>query len=353
MPKPPPKPSSRSWFPTLLRAAVVLSLALSIGLSLALRFDRQPHEWIELLRYVPYLAWLLPASAVFLASWWLGWGWRLAAALAPALIATAVMAPAWGQPDSGSGALRLMTYNIKSYLADEHVGGFDLLGLEIAQHDADVIVMQDADEFTQADSVMPAPLVAAFRGRQIVKQGEFMIASRLPLRGCRTPQMPGKHETPHRYLRCTVTVDGRAVDIVTTHFLSPRSGLNATRHDRLGGLEEWHINLAARLRQSQSLARDLAQQPNPLVVAGDLNAPEASPVVRHLLDTGLRDAFSSAGSGYGFTHGHSLRPYLSFLRIDHILVSPDIGVREVFTGGSAGSAHRPVIADLLVQRQPR
>jgi endonuclease/exonuclease/phosphatase (EEP) superfamily protein YafD len=349
-----PTPSSRPWLSKLLRAAVVLSLALSIGLSLAFRFDRQPHEVIELLRYVPYLAWLLPAGAVFLASWWLGWGWRLAAALSPILIATGVMDPAWGQADNGSGHLRLMTYNVKSYIADEQVGGFDLLGMEIAQHDADVIVMQDADEFTKPDSVMPPPMVAALRGRQIVKRSEYMIASRLPLRNCSTPPMPGKHEAyPQFYLRCTVQVDGRDIDIVTVHFLSPRSGLNATRHDRLGGLEEWHINLSARVRQSQSLARDLARQPNPVVLAGDLNAPEASPVVRNLLDAGLRDAFSSAGSGYGFTHGHSLRPYLSFLRIDHILVSPDIGVREVFAGGSAGSAHRPVIADLLVKRQPR
>ena len=347
-----PTPSSRSWFHTLLRAAVVLSLAASLGLSLAFRLDRQPRELIELLRYVPYLAWLLPAGVVFLASWWLGWGWRIAAALSPALIATAVMDPAWGQPDSGSGALRLMTYNIKSYLAEEHVGGFDLLGMEIAQHDADVIVMQDADEFTKPDAVMPPPMVAALRGRQIVKRGEYMIASRLPLRGCVTPPIPGKHQTPHFYLRCTVKVEGRDIDIVTVHFLSPRSGLNATRHDRLGGLDEWHVNLSARLRQSQSLARDLARQPNPLIVAGDLNAPETSPVLRNLLDAGLRDAFSSAGSGYGFTHGHSLRPYISFLRIDHILVSPDIGVREAFAGGSAGSAHRPVIADLLVKRLP-
>lgn len=348
-----PSPS-RSWMTTLLRAAVLLSLLASAGLSLAFTLDRGPNAWIELLRYVPYLAWLAPALVVFLASWGLGWRWRAAAALSPLLIVGVVMGPVWGSPDNGSGRLRLMTYNIKSYLADEQVGGFDLLGLEIAHHDADVIVMQDADEFTKPDAVMPAPMVAALRGRQIVKRSEYMIASRLPLRNCSTPPMPGKHEAyPQFYLRCTVQVDGRDIDIVTVHFLSPRSGLNATRHDRLGGLEEWHINLSARVRQSQSIARDLARQPNPVVLAGDLNAPEASPVVRNLLDVGLRDAFSSAGSGYGFTHGHSLRPYISFLRIDHVLVSPDIGVRDAFAGGREGSAHRPVVADLLVKRLPQ
>jgi endonuclease/exonuclease/phosphatase (EEP) superfamily protein YafD len=84
-----------------------------------------------------------------------------------------------------------------------------------------------------------------------------------------------------------------------------------------------------------------------VIVAGDLNAPAQSLVVRTLLDSGLRDAFSSASWGYGYTHGHSLRPHLfSTIRIDHILVSPEIGVADCFVGGKAGSEHRPVIADL-------
>jgi endonuclease/exonuclease/phosphatase (EEP) superfamily protein YafD len=45
---------------------------------------------------------------------------------------------------------------------------------------------------------------------------------------------------------------------------------------------------------------------------------------------------------------------ISFLRIDHILVSPEIGVVDAFAGGKEGSEHRPVIADLLLRRdEPR
>ncbi len=73
-------------------------------------------------------------------------------------------------------------------------------------------------------------------------------------------------------------------------------------------------------------------------------------VVRNLLYTGLRDAFSSAAFGYGYTHGHSLRFGLSFNRIDHILVSDDIGVGDAIVGGRKGSEHRPVIADLWLKR---
>ena len=66
------------------------------------------------------------------------------------------------------------------------------------------------------------------------------------------------------------------------------------------------------------------------------------------IDQGFRDAFSSAGWGYGFTHGHSLRPHFSTTRIDHILVSHELGVADCFVGGKEGSDHRPVIADLWI-----
>jgi endonuclease/exonuclease/phosphatase (EEP) superfamily protein YafD len=84
-------------------------------------------------------------------------------------------------------------------------------------------------------------------------------------------------------------------------------------------------------------------------VAGDLNAPDSSVVVRSLLDTGLRDAFATAGMGYGYTWGHTLRPGVSFLRLDHILVGPEFGVADCFVGGAQASAHRPVIADLFLR----
>ena len=64
----------------------------------------------------------------------------------------------------------------------------------------------------------------------------------------------------------------------------------------------------------------------------------------------LRDAFAAGGRGYGHTHGHSLKPRFSFLRIDHILVSPSLGVRNCYVGSQYASQHRPVIADLLVRR---
>jgi endonuclease/exonuclease/phosphatase (EEP) superfamily protein YafD len=82
-----------------------------------------------------------------------------------------------------------------------------------------------------------------------------------------------------------------------------------------------------------------------------LTAPDASAAIQALLAIGLRDAFATAGRGWGHTYGHRLRPRFSFLRIDHILVSDDVTVVRAFTGGEEASDHRPVIADLRLPQR--
>ena len=106
-----------------------------------------------------------------------------------------------------------------------------------------------------------------------------------------------------------------------------------------------------RFIQARKLAGDLTGNPRPMILAGDLNAPDSSPVIEALREIGLRDSFATAGLGYGYTYGHSLRTRFSFLRIDHVMVSPQIGVKESVVGGSEASAHRPVIADLWLKRE--
>ena len=92
--------------------------------------------------------------------------------------------------------------------------------------------------------------------------------------------------------------------------------------------------------------RKTAASAHPLVLGGDLNAPDASATMQALFAIGLRDAFATAGRGWGHTYGHRMRPRFSFLRIDHVLVSDDVEVVRAFTGGKDASDHRPVIADL-------
>ena len=307
--------------------------------------------WLELLQYLPFPGFLVPALVAFGLSFWLGRAWRWAAALALVLVLTVLMGAVFGRADTGSGHVRMMTYNIKAYLAGHEAGAFAPLAWEVLEQDPDILVMQDAERLTERREEAPDTASPIFKGRQVFAFGQYIVVSRFPLRDCQVGKIPYRGED-HTYVRCIVTAHGVDVDLVTVHFKSPRDGLNATRFERTDGVGEWQQNFDDRLSQASRLAADMSQRRRPLILAGDLNAPESSPVVRHLLERGLRDAFSSAGWGYGYTHGHALKLRFSFLRIDHILVSPEIGVTDSFAGGKDASEHRPVIADLLLQREP-
>ena len=98
----------------------------------------------------------------------------------------------------------------------------------------------------------------------------------------------------------------------------------------------------------------LQTEQGPVIVAGDLNAPEASLVCATLKEAGLRDAFSEGGTGYGYTYGHLLfknrLPWLriSWMRIDHIMLNSRFSAQRCWTGSGQASDHRPVIADLVL-----
>ena len=343
----------------LARVAVVGATLPAVALALGYQWELAGSWWLELLQYMPWPVVLLPALAAFVLAFLLRPVWRLAAALGLGLVLTVVMGLALNRGDAGAGRVRFMTYNIKSYLAKQQPGAFDLLAQEVARHDPDILVMQDAGELAALRHRQPELAATVFAGRSVYAHSQYVVASRYPLRDCHAGDLSFR-DSVYDYVRCTVTAQGVDIDVVTAHFVSPRQGLAATRRDPAEGIDDWEQNFNDRLAQSRRLAADLGHRADPtraLIVAGDLNAPETSPVIRTLLTQGLRDAFSAGGRGYGYTHGHSLKMrsalFSSFLRIDHILVSPGIGVADCFAGGAQASEHRPVVADLLLQRAAR
>ena len=335
---------------------MVATTVPAVLLALGYQWELAGSWWLELLQYMPWPVYLLPTLAAFVASFLLSPVWRLAAALGLGLVLTVVMGLALNRGDAGSEPVRFMTYNIKAYLAEHQPGAFDLIAQEVARHDPDILVMQDAGQLTQLRQRQPGLAASVFAGRSVYAHSQYIVASRFPLRDCRAGDLSFRGRG-YDYVRCTVTAHGIEIDLVTAHFVSPRQGLAATRRDPAEGIDDWEQNFNDRLAQAQRLAAELPRGPRPLIVAGDLNAPETSPVIRTLLAHGLRDAFSAGGSGYGYTHGHSLKMrsalFTSFLRIDHVLVSPGIGVADCFAGGAHASEHRPVVADLLLQRAAR
>jgi endonuclease/exonuclease/phosphatase (EEP) superfamily protein YafD len=301
--------------------------------------------WLELSRYLPYPLLVAPAVVATLLALALGARWVAAGVATVAVFALVAMDLVWSAAadDAAPVDVRVMTYNVKALLAIERPGGLAALAAEVERHRPDVVVMQDASPLVRGrDPLHAGPLFGLPEAR---KEGQYVIASRWPLGDC-TGARSALGADAIAFARCTIDAGGKRFSLVDVHFESPRSGLLAARHEGLDGIDLWQSNHAGRLAQARALAAALPAAPRPLVVAGDLNAAESSAVLGTLLATGLRDAFAAAGRGWGFTYGHTLRPRVSFLRIDHILVSDDVEVVRAFVGGKDASDHRPVIADL-------
>ena len=78
--------------------------------------------------------------------------------------------------------------------------------------------------------------------------------------------------------------------------------------------------MGRRVNQAQVLRKILAGEKGPVLVAGDLNSPDASLLGAGLREAGFHDAFAEAGKGYGYSYGHQLLKHrlplnLSWMRI--------------------------------------
>jgi hypothetical protein len=140
--------------------------------------------WVELLHYVPYPAYLLPALVALALSFKLRWPWRIVATVTLLLVLTVIMGLTFGHGDQGTGHLRMMTYNIKALRASERENGFEQIATEVAMHNPDVLVMQDAGELSQRHYERPGLVMELFVGRYVYQHGQYIVLSRYPLRDC-------------------------------------------------------------------------------------------------------------------------------------------------------------------------
>lgn len=332
----------------LPRILILTFAAALVAIIAAQRLEPERYWLTSLAQYLPFPLLLIPAAGAVALSIGLGWLWRSIA------LASLVGVAIWpmglelrSTPTIEGGRIRVMTYNVKDYLTLRQDDGLQNIASEVARHDPDIFMLQDARRAAEIYASQTDTAKLLFGDRDTYFFGQFGIASRFPLRDCGVGHVDFRNEA-HTYLHCVITAHGSDMNVITAHFMTPREGLEAARYNPLFGISMWEQNVSDRMTQAETLARDLRRSRRPTIVGGDLNAPVTSRVIRTLLDTGLHDTFSAAGLGYGYTWGHSLRLKFSFLRLDHILVSRDIVVGSSFVGDHAGSAHRPVIADLYL-----
>lgn len=296
------------------RSTWLRAIALAYALFLAL---------IELSRRVGLLAFAIDRRLALVLALCVLW------VLGPLMGLAVVFKRATAPPEQ---RLRVMTYNVKYGLGDMRG-----VAAEILAADPDLLLLQDV-----GSRVTTYPPLAKFlRTRHVEAEGFYLVASRYPL-----SPMDYRPMGPDWYVRTRIEDARFPVAVYNVHLMTPRDGLQEMRAWSVDAVDEIMSSAAARLAQVDQLNRDLDRESGPVLLAGDLNAPPESLVLRRLRSTRLQDAFGAAGRGYGYTYGHTLRPRWSYMRLDHILFSRDFVALDSRAGGAVGSAHRPVVADL-------
>ena len=160
-------------------------------------------------------------------------------------------------------------------------------------------------------------------------------------------------ERKHAFLRCTVAAGGRKITLFDAHLMTPRFALSAVAGNGAESAGDVQHNALVRMREAEGLARHLAAVSGPMIVAGDLNAPVQSRACRTLLHCGLRDAYSEAGWGYGYTYGQSTALKGPFVNRSHP-GKPGVDRSQLSSGQAAGIGplarlRRPSLAQLAVR----
>lgn len=235
--------------------------------------------------------------------------------------------------ESGSPYLRVMTYNVLFTSAD----GTPIAN-SITNAHADIVAFQ---EFT--------PLLT----QQLEQEVGADYAYRTPLpAGCSAgvviwSRYPLQVESADRDVVCRVSsaiidLDGTKVRVVGIHGW-PYRGLDRESVERSF---QW------RREQIEWVLDRTRDQPEPLIIMGDLNATPTHQV-HHLLSAHLSDAFREAGWGLGHTYPASgeylwgIRQFRRLVRIDHIFHSEQWRAEAAWVGEWDGSSdHLPVIAQL-------
>src|SRR5918997_1616477 len=211
-------------------------------------------------------------------------------------------------PDQPPIPVRLITFNTHHGVGDDGRHDLPRLATVLAAADADLICLQDANA----------------------------LLSRLPILVSAVPPLPGSGE-PRSALRTMVELDGAALWVTTTH-LSTRSP------------EE-------RAEQIAAIAQLHTEPMETGVLVGDFNAEPGAPELAALTGR-FADAWELAPerddqAGWRFWHAKqggthpARRPHR---RIDHVWVSPGVGVASAHVLDAAGASdHLPLVVDLRVQ----
>ena len=232
--------------------------------------------------------------------------------------------------------LRLTTFNVwaQNRAYERTLGylrrmGSDVVVLEETEPPWWTVVRGLRDLYPYSSAEMP-------RGKR-----DIIILSRYPIRRYEPVELTDR--AGKRLLltaaRVELDVDGQPTILYGIHPPSPTDAA------------DWYVRNAYHDAVARRVAAESPQ--TPVIVAGDFNMTPWSPYFRDTLATG--GTIDAAQSHWPLPTRHPERLPWSYwlgVPIDHVLVTPGVGVRGYRVGPELGSDHQPVTADLLVGSRP-
>ncbi len=248
----------------------------------------------------------------------------------------------WSEPAmSPVNDLRLVSCNIQAFEPN-----FPEVIEELALHQPDVVVFQ---EVRGGDHPL---LSRVFPGWHVVRENFLWIGSKYPVRAIETLESRAFSRTAG--LLVEIDLPGGPIRLANLHFMTARRALSElSLEGMLDGRHRPIIELHQRLREEEMLSvRDVLEarrDGSPLILAGDFNTPADSSLYQRNWGD-FQNAFGVAGFGFGYTspcgpHTHWFDD-IPWVRIDHVLCSPEWQIVRCDVGQNNGSDHRLIAATL-------
>lgn len=267
-----------------------------------------------------YLLLALLCTLIFV---WAGrWKWLAVSLLAVGLNVPPLL-PAYLPAEAGaagSASLRLMLANVNG--GNDKYAGF--INTVLNRKPEVIIVLEATPEWARALKHLEADYPHTVRLQRRDNFG-ILLFSKLALDSQKILEFG---VSSHPSLLFRLTKQGRELAIIATHLMPPvDSEAFTVRNRELDDAAAW----MARLKGARMLV-------------GDLNTTPWSPYFKAMRNRGgLRDG----RNGFGILPTWpTMLPGL-MIPIDHLLVSPEVGVHELAVGDDIGSDHLPLFAEVL------
>lgn len=245
-------------------------------------------------------------------------------AFSPAAWSLVTSAPA---PAPAGATMRLMSMNV--HLHNRNAASIlDTIG----QASPDVLILQEYP--TAIDGPVREGLAEEYpyQLRKPRENGDgWAVFSRRPLLAPIDTSL--QLDRSKRQARFAVRLGDKEVIVYALHLTSPQS------MDKIGR------NRA----ETADLIEHIGAERKPVILAGDFNFTDSTANAAALRQRGLRNTHDLAGEGRGSTWRYrklNLTHRLPGFRIDHVFIGPGLTCTNSRVLDSAGSDHRPIIADI-------